>query len=127
MEVELTSEVIISEFPDLFKDKNVYGLQCNKGWFPLIYEMCRELSQGVKEDSLDRLTIVQIKEKFGGLRVYIHHGNDRARAIYEKAARRAETTCELCGSEHAKMTERGGFYQTVCGPCYQREIQRTRS
>lgn len=40
---------------------------------------------------------VQVKEKFGSLRFYIHGGNDEQYALISFAERMSERTCEVCG------------------------------
>ncbi|MBB1090463.1 hypothetical protein HUU61_04100 [Rhodopseudomonas palustris] len=65
------------------------------------------------------LTIVQIKEKFGGLRIYWHGRNLSAvstRAIEEAVAlaeARSACTCEVCGAE-GRLHKHGGWFATAC-------------
>ncbi len=75
-----------------------YGYDTGKGWYALI------------NDALDRIfeidpdaNVVDVKEKFGGLRLYVHASNDREelRKIYEitdEAEALADRTCPECGA-----------------------------
>ena len=65
-------------------------------------------------------TLKQIKEKFGGLRIYYSVGGavvdeaiEAISAALELAEARAMHTCEICGEPG--MLRRGGYMQTLCG------------
>ncbi len=75
-----------------------------EGWWDILKRLDEEFARILGED-INRLSIVQIKEKFGGLRVYIDHtslSSDYWPELFE-AGQRAESesykTCELCGSK----------------------------
>ena len=65
---------LCKDFPVLFKDRHgdmsktlmCWGFNCGDGWYALIYKLCKDL---VKIDPV--LVVVQVKEKFGGLRFYV--------------------------------------------------------
>jgi hypothetical protein len=96
-----------------------------KGWLPLIKELDRELS------ALDSdYGIVQIKEKFGGLRFYFEPSSDCsaevADAMFElehKYERESYLRCELCGSrEDVETSGHGGYWiKTLCLECVNKE------
>jgi hypothetical protein len=53
--------------------------------------------------------ILQVKEKFGGLRIYVNHADDAIRQRIEAAEQESFHTCEICGQpgklrEDALMT-----------------------
>jgi hypothetical protein len=48
-----------------------FGFEVNDGWYDLIYELCNDLENIGKEEKIDIL-VLQVKEKFGGLRFYIN-------------------------------------------------------
>lgn len=56
--------------------------------------------------------IVQVKEKFGALRVYLEGGTNTPRGIAEMAEKMSETTCEVCGNKGELYTI--GWYKTLC-------------
>lgn len=88
-----------------------FGFECGKGWFGIIEEMCEKLSKVVPED----FEIIQVKEKFGGLRVYSNFSNDEIDKIITEAEIKAESTCEICGDVGK---ERGGSWiRTLCDKC----------
>ena len=98
---------IRAQYPDLF------GERCRNdtpdGWQDIITDMCSRLS------AVDDLSpIVQIKEKFGGLRVYFNTVTpDAAEAIIADAERACEETCDICG-QHGKLIVSHQVYKVVC-------------
>lgn len=58
--------------------------------------------------------IVQVKEKFGGLRIYVHDGDrDKIDAIVEAAEKQADRTCEKCGKP-GKIVNLKGWLKNAC-------------
>jgi len=62
------------------------------------------------------VTITQIKEKFGCLRVYFDPGQadtDKLEDMIDKAELESATTCEMCGRAGLRMSK-GGWMKTLC-------------
>lgn len=87
--------------------------ECGAGWSGLIDPI---------ETEIERLggTVEQIKEKFGGLRLYYSSGNsfdDPAWAGVERSVEEAESasrlTCEMCGKPGVMRTS-GHWLKTLC-------------
>jgi hypothetical protein len=82
-----------------------FAVECGEGWKSLyapLIERCKA------ED----VAILQVKEKFGGLRFYVGGGSDDLYAAIEEAASRSLTLCERCGAPGELRT--GGWWQTLC-------------
>lgn len=86
-----------------------------EGWQPIV----REMHAKVLEIDPD-LKVVQIKEKFGGLRYYYHsehpYQSDVSNAITDLVARaeqKCEETCEFCG-EPGENKAPHGWFKTLC-------------
>lgn len=81
---------------------------CGPGWLPAIIpvlEICEARS----------VRVVQIKEKFGGLRIYLDQHDDTLDAAIILAESIASRTCEDCG---APGELRGtGWLVTRCDDC----------
>jgi hypothetical protein len=82
-----------------------WGFEVGDGWYPLIEDMLKSL-MAVNTEGNYVVQIRQIKEKFGGLRVYWDCTSDITEADYkrlndivDKAEELAEQTCEVCGAE----------------------------
>ncbi|MGH7274486.1 MAG: hypothetical protein ACREIQ_08535 [Nitrospiria bacterium] len=58
--------------------------------------------------------LIQIKEKFGGLRFYVSAATEEISKRIEQAAEESEHTCETCGEE-GKISSWDGFWMlTLC-------------
>lgn len=90
--------------------------ECEDGWRDLLERACSRI-----EAALDRRTtfrVVQIKEKFGTLRLYWEGRlSEKATMKVEEATAlaraRSACTCELCGAE-GLLYNRGGWFATRC-------------
>ena len=66
-------------------------------------------------DALRLPVMVQVKEKFGRLRVYVDHEDAMARALIGFAESMSAVTCENCGAPG--QTRRGPWIKTKCDAC----------
>lgn len=57
---------------------------------------------------------VQVKEKFGGLRFYVHGANDEQYAIISSMEHMSQYVCEECGTMKGSMLYSMGWYKTLC-------------
>ena len=57
----------------------------------------------------------QVKEKFGGLRVYLTHGTDKMYQLIHEAEKKSEVTCEECGQSGEIRTT--GWWVCLCDEC----------
>jgi len=101
-----------------------YGGETDDGWKELI-EVCHRKLKYIDPD----YKIVQIKEKFGGLRYYFSTDLEFGSIAHEimadivsSAERMAGRTCESCGtSRHREDVENRsvrGWYKTYCANCF---------
>jgi hypothetical protein len=103
-----------------------WGFAVGDGWYPLLDKTLAAL-EAVREELLEakdeddralaaEVTLAQVKEKFGGLRVYLSHHHDRLARVVAHAEWASFLVCEGCGTTAAVTTE-GGYVQTLCAPC----------
>lgn len=85
---------IFNSFPELFKKKLPYGIECEDGWYDIIFSLCDVLNNHLPTPP----TIIEIKQKFGSLRVYYSGVNDAADPVIKLAEKLSLKTCEKCGS-----------------------------
>jgi len=102
---------IFDDFPDLFPGNLMFGIECGDGWFEIIYDAIKKIDQISKEHECN-ITISQIKEKFGTLRIY-QSGPDEAEKFVDEAEYLSGKTCELCGDK-AVTTNHEGWVRTYC-------------
>lgn len=108
-----------SNFPRIFNHSELpWGLECGAGWDELITTLCLRINTVLSEESKGSIQILQIKEKFGGLRFYyrLHHVDDMRAASIREAISLAEATsvriCEVCGEPGT--IRRGDWVKTLC-------------
>lgn len=112
------SEIIL-KYPNLFGEPPFdpmktligFGFEVGEGWRPLLQELFEKMDKLQKEQNLD-IRVVQVKEKFGGLRVYINGANDDVYALINEAEAKASKTCETCGKPGKRQTD--GWRYVAC-------------
>lgn len=83
------------------------------GWVPLLTEMCEKLNALGDWDH----SILQIKEKFGALRVYGNFTSEQQKVVDEACAK-SEVTCEACGAPGSlKGRPQRLWLLTLCDAC----------
>lgn len=126
----LTQKAKIDTFDDI-----------GEGWHPIIEDMCyvicteysgaeyalaaaikyprddggkylEECQAAMDKAIADLPIIVQVKEKFGTLRVYVDNSNRRTSAAISFAVRLSSRTCETCGQPGKLDGE--GWLRTLC-------------
>lgn len=118
---------IINDFPKLFEDRGTWRkfyFETGDGWYALIYNACKELQEWSDKNNI-QITLLQIKEKFGPVRIYYMITNDNGLnvaqseidTIVEKAEELSTQTCEKCGNmENVKRTN-FGWIKYFCAEC----------
>ena len=94
-------------------DLEMLYFECNEGWNKLIYSALKEISQ---LDTTNSIRILQIKEKFGTLRIYTNHVTDEIDDVINKYEQLSSVTCEVCGKP-GKCGNTGGLIKTLCKEC----------
>lgn len=87
-------------------------------------ENCRFLEEGDApiparsfEDWYGKCIITQVKEKYGGLRIYTAYTSDEIKEIINQAEQECRETCEACGSKE-NVEQRGThWYKNLCDKC----------
>lgn len=79
-------------------------------------QMCKEIrKQLIKEKRLFKWRIVQLKEKFGGIRLYSNFASDELYDIIDKYEQISAKTCGVCGKPATKMSK--GWIYPYCDDC----------
>lgn len=107
---------IFEDFPNLFKPERpmteglmCFGFECGDGWFDLIYRLCEDLNQMELPEGFE---VVQVKEKFGGLRFYPDFGTEEIFNRINLAEEESYRTCEVCGKPG--KPNKGSWIRTLC-------------
>lgn len=115
---------LVEKYPKLFIDYGksprescmAFGCDCGDGWYNLIDDLCASLS------IYEGVSLAQVKEKFGGLRVYLNilqdydeETSDRIYNLTDEAETKSYKICELCGQPG--ILYRNGWHRTHCSAC----------
>lgn len=112
------SSKLISKYPSQFSETGkpaeqsnmAFGIECGDGWYTIIEEVCRAVA-----DSGEHVVWTQIKEKYGGLRMYHSGGGDFIEGVVRMAEHMSYRTCERCGSPGGP--NEAGWIMTLCDRC----------
>jgi hypothetical protein len=141
MDQELQN-TLFEKYPQLFSNTSksrmescmCWGIECNNGWYELLSSVCWRIFQH-EENIADRVRIRnennkendqsdleyipvkfdQIKEKFGGLRIYYSGGDDYVEGVVGMAEEYSYKVCEVCGN--SGKPNKGGWITTLCNNC----------
>jgi len=91
--------------------KNAVG----PGWHGLIEAAYKRLK---KEDVI----VLQVKEKFGGLRIYVGGASSETHDFIESLEAQSYHICEFCGDPG--KTRNLGWTFTLCEKCANKELKR---
>jgi len=89
--------------------------ECGDGWYNLIYDCCKEIDKLYKRRNKDinKIQIYQIKEKYGGLRIYLGNYIEGTDEIVNKYEDESMKVCEICGGQ-GKLKNKGYWLKTLC-------------
>lgn len=112
---------LYNEFPDLFSGRHLsiqeslmpFGCECGNGWFDVLYNLCKKIKDSNQSKNFK---FVQIKEKWGLLRIYSNDSNKETNKLIDEAEIDSENVCENCGTRE-KVTTKGGYVLTLCDTC----------
>lgn len=120
-------EIIFKTFPVLFdmeKAKvwpiNLFGIECDEGWYNIIHNLSyciNSLLMQIPEEEREDYYVVQIKEKFGGLRWYMNDETKEMTEHIQKAEDMSYKVCETCGKPGEPR--KGGWIKTLCDICFE--------
>lgn len=100
----------------------LFGIECGNGWKSL-YEPILEYIKEYNETHKENIEIHQIKEKFGGLRIYPSFYTDELMKMIDEAEEKSYGMCENCGKP-CKQINVGHWIYTLCQDCYEEMKQK---
>jgi hypothetical protein len=139
---------LYQKYPELFSNRTktpiqscmCWGCEIGNGWYELLSSVCWCISQHEK-NILERIRVRnkhntpndqadldyspvkfdQVKEKFGGLRIYFTGGDDYVEGVIGMAEEYSYKVCEVCGN--AGKPNKGGWITTLCESCRNKSCQ----
>jgi len=129
---------LCKKYPKIFAERNLSpaescmgrGFECGNGWLFLIDALCYDiqsyidgynncLSKGA--EPIPQFVALQVKEKFGGLRVYHRGGDEYCQGLVDMAATLSYYICEVCGTGGPVLVgQTKGWIQSICEKCAER-------
>jgi hypothetical protein len=133
MNSELQNQ-LYEKYPQLFVNKNktpmespmCFGIECGEGWYDILSSLCWMINQ--HEGNIEARTkynpeyatiteyfpvkFDQIKEKYGGLRVYFSGGDEYIEGLVSMAEAMSYKICDICGNKGEPNKE--GWISTRC-------------
>lgn len=97
------------DFADVIRSVSV---DIGDGWEPLVRRLC----EAARDEPGDP-HFAQIKEKFGGLRVYWNNATEKLWVASQLAEDESLKTCEACGTTEGVETKGPGWIKTLCPGC----------
>ena len=136
--IEKSWDTLYEKYPNLFENRHKspiescmsFGVECNFGWYDIISDLCfmiKQQERNIEGNNKYRISqnkepveyypakFDQIKEKFGGLRVYFTGGDDYIEGLVGMAECWSYRTCESCGEKGEP--NKGGWIVTLCDNC----------
>jgi hypothetical protein len=90
-----------------------WGCDCGDGWYDILEELCEKVKD------VPDLQFGQVKEKFGGLRVYPDVSDAEMKEVYAaigEATEKSYATCEYCG-DPGELDKERAWIRTLCPTC----------
>lgn len=114
MSPELTKK-LYKAFPSIFpKPVRCGSPECGDGYYQLIYDCCQEIQNYCDKNEALQVTILILKEKFGGLRIQgVSNCNDTVYDIICKYEELSLTVCEETGGK-GQLYCKGNWLKTLC-------------
>lgn len=116
-------KILTEKYPRLYAQKyktksdfDCFGFCIGDGWFNIIDTLSSAIMWEIDSDNVKRFRVLQIKEKFGGLRFYHSGGSREIRGYVTFAERISERTCEGCGCP-SEINCESSWLTTLCKDC----------
>lgn len=128
IEINDDLDVLIAKYPVVFKNMDMSSYSfIPKGWVERVDKLCADLTVLLEEHLKNNtykpdeypFTVLQIKEKFGGLRFYFttfcedHEFHKQICKLVDRAEDETYSICEVTGKP-GKLCKKGSHYKTLC-------------
>lgn len=105
--------------PTLQNNLMWFGFEIGDGWIPIMRELCEKIQVIIDNNpEYDDFRFTQVKEKWGGLRVYCNYDPKEIDDLIDEAVAKAYVTCEVCG-EKGSLREDLSWIVTLCDKHYE--------
>ena len=101
-------------FPEMYRPDEYLGV--GDGWYSILWNLSQEVIDLCRERGEVPPKVLQVKEKFGGLRFYVQGSDDFIDGIIDLAESMSYRICSECGNQSTPQKRRGWIY-TLCDNC----------
>lgn len=97
---EMLCKPNLSLFPDatIVDGRYFWGFECQDGWYDILNIALSLVSARCDISDCEQVTVNEVKEKFGGLRIYYRGGDDFVHGVFNFAEAISVNVCAICGS-----------------------------
>lgn len=96
----------------------VDGFACDDGWCALLEAAGQAIEQQNEADDEPTVRAIQVKEKFGQLRLYTDKSTPEAYAVTKLVETLSAKMCEWCGkTKGTRRRDQAGHLKTLCVSC----------
>ena len=114
----LKKYTIIKPDPTLKNNLMAFGFEIGKGWMPLVTELLDKIQYLVDNNpEYSELQVIQVKEKFAQLRVYLNYYYKEIEDIIDEYEEKSCYICEVCG-EKGEIRNINNWYTALCDKHY---------
>jgi hypothetical protein len=131
---KILDNYLVEAYPRIFSERSKSpmescmgrGFECGNGWFPIIDALCNNIQTHIDdhnkyrsdEAAIDQMVFLQVKEKFGGLRIYASGGDAYCHGLISMTETLSYRFCEICGKAgYLEVGHTSGWIQSVCIEC----------
>lgn len=93
------------------------NVECGNGWHNLLDTLCHDIQAYVDTEHVQQVNFIQVKGKFGELRIYYNLVDKYVDDLIKEAGRQSKLICEYCGNVGSYQKISSGWMQTVCPDC----------
>lgn len=102
----------------------LFGIECGPGWHQLLEPIFKYIDEyNLGKDDDECIELIQVKEKWGYLHIYVNFGTEELFELISKAETLSMVTCEKCGMP-GNMRIVHGWKRTLCDACRGNAITR---
>lgn len=114
----LKKYTIIQPDPTLRNNLMVFGFEIGEGWMSLVIELLDKIQHLVDNNpEYSGLQVIQVKEKYGSLRVYLNYYYKEIEDIIDEYEEKSCYICEECG-EKGEIRNINNWYTALCDKHY---------
>lgn len=115
-----------NKYPGLYDSS--FTFSCSDGWYNIIADASVLINQAMvflPTELQNQIKIVQIKEKFGTLRIYTNHTTPYINGVTDSAEMISARVCEFCG-EVGSLRRVKGYFFTGCEKHFEEQQEKRR-